>query len=112
MLFAGISGTAVSDVASLGRIEIQMMTRAGFALNYSAALTAASAMVGPIIPPSVAMIIYALAAGNVSIGGLFMAGTVPGLLLGGGLLVMVWAHARRGDYGTLVSRPRAGEPLW
>lgn len=90
MLMAGVSGTAVSDIASLGRMEIQIMTRAGYPLAFSAALTAASSIVGPIIPPSVAMIIYALAVGNVSIGGLFMAGVVPGLLIGLGLAVISW----------------------
>jgi tripartite ATP-independent transporter DctM subunit len=79
MLFAGISGTAVSDVASLGRAEIHMMTRAGYPVTYSAALTAATSIVGPIIPPSVPMIIYALAASNVSIGGLFMAGALQAM---------------------------------
>ena len=71
MLFAGISGTAVSDIASLGRTLIQLMTRAGYPLTYSAALTSATSIIGPIIPPSVAMIIYALAVGNVSVGAMF-----------------------------------------
>lgn len=109
MLFAGISGTAVSDVASLGRVEIQMMTRAGYPRNFSAALTAASSMVGPIIPPSVAMIIYALAAGNVSIGGLFMAGAVPGFMIAAGLIAISWFAARRGEYGLDLTRPTFSE---
>ena len=108
MLFAGISGTAVSDVASLGRIEIKLMERAGYGRAHSAALVAASSICGPIIPPSVAMIIYALAAGNVSIGGLFLAGAIPGILLGLGMLVMNWWHARKGHYGVLMDRP----PFW
>jgi tripartite ATP-independent transporter DctM subunit len=111
MLFAGISGTAVSDVASLGRVEIQMMTRAGYPLPFAAALTAASSIAGPIIPPSVAMIIYALAVSQVSIGGLFMAGAAPGLLIGLGLIVMCGYHARRHDYGILVDAPAASELL-
>ena len=65
MLFSGISGTAVSDIASLGRPLIQLMTRAGYPLTYSSALTAATAIIGPVIPPSVGMIIYALAVGNI-----------------------------------------------
>lgn len=105
MIFAGVSGTAVSDVASLGRVEIELMRRAGYSLPYSAALTAASSICGPIIPPSVAMVIYALAAGDVSIAGLFLAGAVPGLLLGLGMLGISWARARSGDYGTMVGRP-------
>lgn len=105
MLFAGISGTAVSDVASLGRIEIKLMEQAGYSRAHGAALTAATSICGPIIPPSVAMIIYALAAGNVSIGGLFLAGAIPGILLGLGMIAMSWWHARRGDYGVLLDRP-------
>lgn len=105
MAFAGISGTAVSDVASLGRVEIQMMRQAGYPVPYSAALTAASSIIGPIIPPSVAMIIYALAAGNVSIAGLFMAGALPGVLLGLALIGISWFKVRKGNYGTTVENP-------
>lgn len=112
MLFAGISGTAVSDVASLGRIEIKLMEEAGYSRAHSAALTAATSICGPIIPPSVAMIIYALAAGNVSIGGLFLAGAIPGFLLGAGMLVMSWWHARQGRYGVLRDRPPLRDLLW
>ena len=108
MVFAGVSGSAVSDVASLGRVEIEMMRQAGYPVPYSAALTAVSAIIAPIIPPSVAMVIYALAVGNISIGGLFMAGVVPGLLMGGGLLVICWYKARAGVYGTMVDRPDLG----
>ncbi len=109
MLMAGVSGTAVSDIASLGRMEIQMMTRAGYPLAFSAALTAASSIVGPIIPPSVAMIIYALAVGNVSIGALFMAGIVPGLLIGLGLAAISWYKSRQYDETISAERPRLRE---
>jgi tripartite ATP-independent transporter DctM subunit len=108
MVFAGVSGSAVSDVASLGRVEIEMMRQAGYPLPYSAALTAVSSIIAPIIPPSVAMVIYALAIGNVSIGGLFMAGVVPGVLMGAGLLAICWYKARTGVYGTMVDRPGLG----
>ena len=107
MLFAGISGTAVSDIASLGRILIQLMTRAGYPVSYSAALTAATSIIGPIIPPSVAMIIYALATGSVSIGALFAGAAIPGVLFGLGFLAMAWARTRRGGYGALFERPDA-----
>lgn len=100
MIFAGVSGTAVSDVASMGRVEIQMMRRAGYDLEFSAALTAASSVIGPIIPPSVAMVIYALAAGNISIPGLFLAGVIPGALMGVGLLVVCWSKTRKGSFQT------------
>ena len=109
MLFAGISGTAVSDIASLGRMLIQLMTRAGYPLTYSAALTSATSIIGPIIPPSVAMIIYALAVGNVSVGAMFAGGAIPGVLFGVGFLVMAWFTTRRGKYGVVqrVADPRA-----
>ena len=109
MLFAGVSGTAVSDVASLGRIEIQMMRQAGYDLRFSAALTAASSIAGPIIPPSVGMVIYALAVGNISIGGLFLAGAIPGLLLGGGLMAISYWKTRKGEYGRSTEKPTLGE---
>lgn len=105
MLLAGISGTATADVASLGRLEIQMMRHAGYSLPYSASLTAASAMLGPIIPPSVVMIIYALSVGNISIAGLFLAGLVPGFLLAAGMMVMSWVKARGEKHVQLVERP-------
>lgn len=105
MLFAGISGTAVSDIASLGRTLIQLMTRAGYPLTYSAALTSATSIIGPIIPPSVAMIIYALAVGNVSVGAMFAGGAIPGVLFGGGFLAMAWFKTRRGNYGVVQPWP-------
>lgn len=111
MLFAGISGTAVSDIASLGRVLIRMMTRAGYPLPFSAGLTSAVSVIGPIIPPSVAMIIYALAVGNISVGGLFLAGAVPGFLFGIGFMVISWFVTRRYEYGALFDRPIARELL-
>src|SRR5438132_1890329 len=109
MLFAGISGTAVSDIASLGRILIQLMTRAGYPVTYSAALTSATSIIGPIIPPSVAMIIYALAVGNVSVGAMFAAGAIPGVLFGVGFLVMAFITTRRGKYGVVQPWPSQRE---
>jgi len=105
MLFAGISGTAVSDIASLGRILIQLMTRAGYPVAYSAALTAATSIIGPIIPPSVAMIIYALATGSVSVGALFAGAAIPGVLFGLGFMAMAWRTTRKQGYGTIFDRP-------
>jgi tripartite ATP-independent transporter DctM subunit len=112
MMFAGVSGTAVSDIASLGRLEIQMMKEAGYPVAYAAALTAVSSILAPIIPPSVAMVIYALAAGNVSTGGLFMAGLLPGIVLGLGLIAMSWYKARKGNYGMVTGFPKIGELVW
>jgi tripartite ATP-independent transporter DctM subunit len=104
MLFAGISGTAVSDIASLGRVLTQLMTRAGYPLAFSAALTAATSIIGPIIPPSVAMIIYALSVGNISVGGMFVGGAIPGLLFGLGFLFIAWFTSHRHGYGHISDR--------
>jgi tripartite ATP-independent transporter DctM subunit len=111
MTFAGVSGTAVSDVASLGRIEIEMMRRAGYDHGFTCALTAATSTMGPIIPPSVAMVIYALAVGNISIGGLFLAGALPGFLIGVVFLLYAFLMTRKGNYAWERGVPRAKEVL-
>ena len=82
MLFAGLSGSAAADAAGLGPIEIKMMTEGGYDREFSSAVTAASAIIGPIIPPSNIMIIYAGCVGTVSVGKMFMAGAIPGIILG------------------------------
>lgn len=81
--FAGISGSATADAVGLGKIEIDMMSKDGYRKDYSSAVTAASAIIGPIIPPSGIMIIYAVVAGNVSVGKMFLGGLIPGILLTG-----------------------------
>lgn len=85
MLFAGISGTAISDTASIGAVMIPAMKKEGYDTDFSCAITAASSTVGPIIPPSVPMIIVATLSG-LSVGKLFLAGAIPGFLLGFGLM--------------------------
>ena len=88
LIFSGMSGSAVADAAGIGKIIIQMMTRDGrFSPGYAAAITAASATIGPIIPPSIPMVLYALVS-NTSIGALFLAGILPGLLMGVVLMAM------------------------
>lgn len=82
MFFAGISGSATADATGLGRIEIEIMEKAGYERSYAASVTAASAIIGPIIPPSNIMIIYAVCAANVSISDMFMGGVLPGIVLG------------------------------
>ena len=82
MLFAGLSGSAIADASGLGPLEIQLMTDGGYDRDFSAAVTAASAIIGPIIPPSNIMIIFAGCIGTVSVGKMFLAGAVPGILLG------------------------------
>ena len=76
--FSGISGSALADAAGPGSMLIRMMDKAGYDRSYAAALTASTAIVGPIIPPSIIMIIYALQDENVSVGALFVAGIMPG----------------------------------
>lgn len=82
MLFAGISGSALADAAGPGAIILRMMRKAGYDANYAGALSAATATIGPIIPPSILMVIYAISDNRVTVAGLFLAGIVPGLLLG------------------------------
>jgi len=88
MFFGGISGSAVADVSSLGSVEIPMMVKAGYTPQFSTAITVTGACQGVLIPPSHNMIIYSLAAGGVSVGALFLAGFIPGVLLGCCLLVV------------------------
>lgn len=89
MLFGGITGTAVADAASIGGVMIPGMKKAGYPSGFSAAVTAASSTVGPIIPPSVPMIIVGALSG-ISVGQMFLAGAVPGVLMG--LAMMVTAY--------------------
>ncbi|GGZ77359.1 sialic acid TRAP transporter large permease protein SiaM [Algibacter mikhailovii] len=97
MLFAGISGTAISDTASLGSILIPAMKKEGYDSSFSCAVTAASSTVGPIIPPSVPMIIAATLSG-LSVGKLFLASAIPGILLGLGLLLTAYFISKRKKY--------------
>lgn len=97
MLFAGISGTAIADTASLGSVLIPAMKKEGYEADYSCAVTAASSTVGPIIPPSVPMIIAATLSG-LSVGKLFLAGAIPGLMLGMGLMMVAYFIARKKNY--------------
>lgn len=94
MLFGGISGTAVADAASIGGMMIPGMKRAGYPADFSAAVTAASSTVGPIIPPSVPMIIVGALSG-ISVGQMFIAGAVPGILLGLAMMVTTYVVAVR-----------------
>ncbi|GIX08531.1 TRAP transporter large permease [Elioraea sp.] len=94
VIFAGMSGSAVADAGGVGTIEIKAMRDAGYDVETAASVTAASATIGPIIPPSLPMVIYAVAA-DVSIGGLFLAGVIPGLMMAGALMAMVTVLARR-----------------
>ena len=97
MLFAGITGSALADTAAIGSTMIPAMRKAGYDADYSAAVTASSSLIGPIIPPSITMVIFGVTA-SVSIGGLFLSGIVPGVLIGLGLMVMASIIAKRRGY--------------
>ena len=81
MFMAGMSGSAVADAAGLGSVEIKIMTKAGYDLDFSAALSCAAATIGPIIPPSIIMVVYSMIS-NTSIGRLFIGGVLPGIVMG------------------------------
>jgi C4-dicarboxylate transporter, DctM subunit len=97
MLFGGISGTAVADAASIGGMMIPGMKKAGYPADFSAAVTAASSTVGPMIPPSVPMIIVGALSG-ISVGKMFLAGAVPGVLMGLAMMVTCYIIAVRRDF--------------
>jgi len=94
VVMAGVSGSAVADAAAVGPLLIRSMKREGYPAAYSAALIETASTLGPIIPPSIPMIIYAVTA-NVSVGAMFMAGILPGLLIAIGLSAIVYLSARR-----------------
>ncbi len=104
VLFAGISGSALADAAGPGAIEMRMMEKSGYDKYYSAALSAATATIGPIIPPSIIMVIYALADNRVTVAGLFLAGVLPGLLLGVALMAVNHVISIRRGYGAAHER--------
>jgi len=97
MIFAGMSGASIADAAGLGQIEIKAMTDKGYKRDFSVAITAASATIGPIIPPSISMIIFAAIAEE-SIGRLFLGGIIPGVLMGLFLMVEIYFMAIRRGY--------------
>ncbi len=95
VIFAGMSGTAVADAGGLGNIEIRAMRDHGYSVDFSVGITGASSTIGPIIPPSLPLVIYGVMA-NTSIGQLFAAGFLPGLLMAATMMVMVawYAHTK------------------
>ncbi|MCD6397302.1 MAG: TRAP transporter large permease [Spirochaetaceae bacterium] len=98
MFFGGISGSAVADVSSIGTMMIPMMKKKGYDADFSVGITVTSACQGVIIPPSHNMIIYAMAAGGVSVGRLFLGGFIPGVLLGISLMIISFIIATKRNY--------------
>lgn len=96
--FSGISGSALANAAGPGSMMIKMMDRAGYGRAYAGALTAATAVIGPIIPPSIIMIVYGLQDERVSISALFAAGFVPGLLIAVAMSIVNWRVSKNRDY--------------
>jgi len=89
MFFSGITGAATADVAALGPLEIEMMKKGGYPKDFATAVTISSSVIGPIVPPSIPLVIYGVVA-STSIGGLFLAGVIPGLLMGLSLMALIW----------------------
>ena len=119
IIFAGISGSALADIAGLGAIIIRAMTSHGYRLDFAAGIVVAASVIAPIIPPSIMFIIYAVLM-NVSIGKLFVAGIIPGLMIGGVLMLTVWLFAvfrletfpepTRGTWRGLLRSAASGAP--
>ena len=103
MLFAGLSGSAVADTSAIGSMLIPAMEKQGYSRRFSAAITAASSVIGPIIPPSGIMIIYAYVMGE-SVAALFLAGIVPGIMVGVGLMLVISWMANRHDFPVATRR--------
>lgn len=111
MIFSGISGSSTADAAGLGLIEIEAMTEKGYDKPFSVAITLASSVIGPIIPPSISFIIYAMLA-EVSVAKLFAAGLIPGILVGVFLMVTNNVIARRGKIAIPDPEPFDINEVW
>lgn len=105
MLFGAISGSAVAATSAIGSFMVPEMKKQGYDVNYSAAVTAAAATTGMLIPPSNIMIVYAIASGGVSIAALFVAGYLPGILLGLGLMLVCAGYAKLKGYPLAARLP-------
>ena len=97
LIFSGMSGSAISDAGGLGSIEIEAMTERGYEPGFAVAITAASSTIGPIVPPSIPVIIYAMAF-DASIGRLFLGGFLPGLLMTVALMIMIYLYSLNKDF--------------
>ncbi len=97
MIFSGMSGAAVADAAGLGLVELEAMQKAGYGRRFSAAVTAASSTIGPVVPPSIPFVIYGSITGE-SVGRLFLAGCLPGVMMGLAMMIAVYFVSQRRGY--------------
>ena len=97
LVFAGMTGSAIADASGLGKMEIEAMKNEGYDPEFACAITASSAVIGPIFPPSIPMVIYAMYSG-VSVGALFLGGMVPAILLGAALMIYIAFMAHKRNY--------------
>lgn len=107
LFFSGMSGSAMADAGGLGKMEIEAMRKAGYDDEFAGSVTAASSMIGPLVPPSITMVLYGVIS-NTSIGKLFLGGIVPGVMCAVALMVMVYFIARKREYPVDV-RKSTGE---
>lgn len=104
MFLSGITGSAVADASALGTVLIPSMKKQGYDTEFSTAVVASSATLGPIIPPSITMVVYGVTM-NVSIGGLFLAGLIPGVLMAVSMMALIYYYARKRNYSRNERRP-------
>src|SRR5699024_17603 len=97
MLFGGVSGSGLAVISALGPIQVKMMKEDGYKKEFAAALTATSALQGPIIPPSIPFVIFASLT-NVSVGALFLGGILPGIMLGLIQMLIIWMMAKKRNF--------------
>ena len=110
MFLSGITGSAVADASALGTILIPAMKKEGYDVDFSTSVVATAATLGPIIPPSITMVVYGVTM-NVSIGGLFLAGLIPGVIMGLSMMTMIYYFARKRDYPKNERRPTFGQVI-
>jgi len=108
MFFAGITGSAVADASAIGAMMIPAMEEKGFDIDFSAAVTASASVIGPIIPPSIPMVIFALLSGS-SVGALFLAGVFPGILLAIFLMIVSYVYSSKRNYPRRVEKVQIKE---
>lgn len=113
VIFAGMSGSALADTGGIGAIELKAMKDQGFDEDFSAAITGASSCLGPIIPPSTGMVLYAMMAEE-SVGTLFIAGVLPGIIMAAAMCLIVYITAKRRNYpiSPRVTWKERGRALW